>query len=146
MGIYVPSSHEYVKKKMNKINRSAEIIDADLRFQMLRRMSEDDPELSVDDQEYYLIEKSRTYNTMIHFKEKYPDAELYFLAGGDKIDIFPRWYRIKDFLEQFPIIVTNREDYNAEVAFQAQKCMSDEEMICFAEFDASKTKNYGKAG
>lgn len=49
MGIYVPSSHEYVRKKMNKINRSAEIIDADLRFQMLRRMSEDDPELSVDD-------------------------------------------------------------------------------------------------
>lgn len=119
MGIYVPSSHEYVQKKMAKLNRCAEAIDADLRFLMLCKMAEDDPRLSVDDHEYHCPENSRTYNTLVALQEKYPDAELYFLAGADKIDIFPRWFRIKDFLERFHIIVTSREDYNAEVALEA---------------------------
>jgi len=114
MGIFVPSSHEYVKKKMDKSGNPTEVLDRDIRYQMLCRMAEDDPRLCVDDYEYDLTVKSRTFDTMVHLQEKYPDSKLYFLAGGDKIDIFPRWYRIKDFLEQFHIIVTNREDYNAE--------------------------------
>lgn len=113
LGVYVPSSHEYVQKKMNKANRKSEVLDADLRLQMLCRMAEDDPRLTVDDYEYHLTEKSRTYKTLVYLQEKYPDAELLFLAGGDKIDIFPRWYRIRELLEQFRIIVTNRENYDA---------------------------------
>ena len=109
MGIYVPSSHKYVQNKMAKLNRCAEVIDADLRFQLLCKMAEDDPS----------PENGRTYNTLVALQEKYSDAELYFLAGADKIDIFPRWFRIKDFLERFHIIVTNREDYNAKAALEA---------------------------
>jgi len=116
MGIFVPSSHEYVKRKMNRAKHPEEVIDEDLRFQMLSKMAEEDPRLTVDNYEYHLTQKSRTYDTMVYLMEKYSDAELFFLAGGDKIDIFPRWYRIKDFLEQFHIIVTNREDYDAETA------------------------------
>ena len=116
MGVFVPSSHEYVKRKMNRAKHPEEVIDEDLRFQMLSKMAEEDPRLTVDNYEYHLTQKSRTYDTMVYLMEKYSDAELFFLAGGDKIDIFPRWYRIKDFLEQFHIIVTNREDYDAETA------------------------------
>lgn len=119
MGVYIPSSHEYVRKKMNKVNQRAEALDADLRLQMLCKMSEDDPRLTVDDHEYYLTEKSRTYNTMVYLREKHPEAELFFLAGGDKIDIFPRWYRIKDFLDRFHIIITNRENYDADAELSA---------------------------
>ena len=116
MGIYVPSSYEYVKKKMEKAGRPDEVLDRDIRYRMLCSMANDDPRLIVDDYEYDLPVKSRTFDTMLHLREKYPDSELFFLAGGDKLDIFPRWYKIKDFLEQFHIIVTNREDYDAEAA------------------------------
>ncbi|MBQ4111697.1 MAG: nicotinate (nicotinamide) nucleotide adenylyltransferase [Clostridia bacterium] len=119
MGIYVPSSHEYVRKKMAQLDRPAEVLDADLRLRMLGRMAEDDPRLSVDDYEYHLTEKSHTYDTLVYLQEKYPDAALYFLAGGDKIDVLSRWYRIRDLLERFHMIVTNREDYNAGAALEA---------------------------
>lgn len=123
-GIYVPSSHVYVQKKMDKANHPDEVLDADLRLQMLCRMAEEDPRLSVDDHEYHETEKSRTFHTMTYFRERYPDAELLFLAGGDKLDIFPRWYRIKDFLEQFRIIVTSREGYDAAAALAEHPFLS----------------------
>ena len=118
MGIFVPSSHSYVKKKMENSETPEEVLDQDIRFRMLCSMAEEDPRLCADDYEYSLTVKSRTFDTMLHFREKYPDAELFFLAGGDKLDIFPRWYKIRDFLEQFHIIVTNREDYDAGEAIE----------------------------
>ena len=103
---------------MDKDGKTAQVIDPDIRYRMLFRMAEDDPRLIADDYEYGLSVKSRTFDTMLHFQEKYPDSALFFLAGGDKIDIFPRWYKIKDFLDRFHIIVTNREDYDAEAAIR----------------------------
>ena len=124
MGIYVPSSHEYVQNKMNRAGQGEDVLDAELRFRMLCSMAKDDPRLSVDDYEYHLKEKSRSYTTMLHFREKYPDAELFFFLGGDKLDILPHWYCIKDFLEQFRIIVTNREDYDARTALNNDSFLS----------------------
>ena len=123
-GIFVPSSHDYVKKKMSKTDQPSEILDQDIRRLMLCAMADDDPRLSVDAYEYSLTVKSRTFDTLLYLQEKYPDAELYFLAGGDKIDIFPRWYKINDFLERFHIIVTNREDYDAGAAIDNNKYLS----------------------
>lgn len=124
MGIFVPSSHEYVKRKMSRAGTPQEALNQYVRLQMLERMAEDNPRLSVDDHEYHLTKKSRTYDTMVYLQEKNPDAELFFLAGGDKVDIFPRWYRIKDFLEQFHIIVTNRDDYDAGAALAENSFLS----------------------
>lgn len=124
MGIFVPSPHEYVCNKMINSDRLPDVLDEDLRLKMLWSMAEDDTRLSVDDYEYHLTERSRSYNTMVHLREKYPDAELFFVAGGDKLDILPRWYRIKDFLEQFRIIVTNREGYNAADTILEDKFLS----------------------
>ena len=36
------------------------------------------------------------------------------LMQGDKLDILPRWYRIKDFLEQFNILVAERNSDDIE--------------------------------
>lgn len=116
LGIYVPSSHEYVKRKMNRTNYPKEVLDADLRLQMLVEMANEDSRLIVDDYEYHLTEKNCSYYTMVYLQKKYPDAELFFLAGADKIDMLPRWYRIKDFLEQFRMIVTNRKGYDTDAA------------------------------
>ena len=41
MGIYVPSSHEYVKRKMDRVKFPLEVLDEELRLQMLWKMTED---------------------------------------------------------------------------------------------------------
>ena len=113
-GIFVPSSHKYVKKKMEKTDGFSKVIDENTRFQMLCKMAEDDSRLLVDDCEYHTVESGHTYETMLHLQEKYPDYQLYFVVGGDKLCIIPRWRRIKEFLDQFNFLVTDREEFNAE--------------------------------
>jgi ribA/ribD-fused uncharacterized protein len=56
---------------------------------------------------------------MLEIQEKHPDATVFFLAGGDKVDIFPRWHRISEFLERFHIIVVKRDGEDPEAAIEA---------------------------
>lgn len=88
---------------------------------MLRAMAEDDPRLDVDDLEYHRTEKEYTYETMLAIGEKYPDATLCFLAGGDKVDVFPRWHRIEEFLSRFQIAVVKRDGENPEADIAADE-------------------------
>lgn len=118
-GIFVPSSHGYVKTKMKRAGTPGEVLPEHLRLKMLQAMAGDDPRLAVEDLEYHRKGKGYTYETMLEVQEKYPDATLYFLAGGDKVDIFPRWHRINEFLERFHIIVVKRDDEDAEAAIEA---------------------------
>ncbi len=117
-GIFVPSSHAYVRRKMGKQGRPDEVLSEETRLAMLEAMAKEDCRLTVDDLEYYRTEKAYTYETMEALQMKYPDATLYFVAGGDKIDIFPRWHRIREFLDRFHIVVFKRdgEDPDAELA------------------------------
>ena len=82
-GIFVPSSHAYVKTKMRRAGHPEETLSESLRLAMLNAMAADDSRLAVDDLEYHRKEKGYTYETMVSLRAKYPDAELYFLAGGD---------------------------------------------------------------
>lgn len=118
-GIFVPSSHAYVKTKMKRAKHPEETLIEYLRLKMLTAMAEDDPRLTVDDLEFHRKGKGYTYETMLEVQEKYPDATLYFLAGGDKVDIFPRWHRINEFLERFHIIVIKRDGEDPEAAIEA---------------------------
>lgn len=81
---------------------------------MLQAMCEDDPRLEVNDCEFYRTEKGYTYESMEKIQEKYPDAKLYFLAGGDKVSIISRRHRIREFLEQFQIVVVKRDGDDPE--------------------------------
>ena len=115
----MPSSHAYVKTKMKRAKHPEETLVEYLRLKMLTAMAEDDPRLTVDDLEFHRKGKGYTYETMLEVQEKYPDATLYFLAAGDKVDIFPRWHRINEFLERFHIIVIKRDGENPEAAIEA---------------------------
>ena len=108
-GVFVPSSHEYVSKKMAKSTAKDTVIPEELRLRMLSAMAKKDPRMSVDDLEYHRVEKAYTFETLLDIAQKYPEDEICFLAGGDKVDIFPRWHRIREFLEKFKIITVKRE-------------------------------------
>ena len=118
-GIFVPSSQGYVKSKMKRAKHPEEVLSETKRMKMLRAMAEEDPRLLADDLEYHRKGKGYTYETMLEVQAKYPDAELFFLAGGDKVDIFSRWHRIDEFLERFHIIVVKRDGEDPEASIEA---------------------------
>lgn len=117
-GIFVPSSHTYVSIKMRRAKLPKEVLPQDVRLRMLKAMCEDDPRLTVDDCEYHRTEKGYTYESMETIQEKNPDAELYFLAGGDKVSVISRWHRIREFVDRFKILVVKREEDDPQTAIQ----------------------------
>ena len=117
-GIFVPSSHTYVKTKMRRAKQPNEVLSESLRLQMLQAMCADDPRLEVNDCEYHRIQKGYTYESMESVQEKYPDAELWFLAGGDKVSVISRWHRIREFLERFQILIVQRDGEDPETGLR----------------------------
>ncbi len=123
LGIYVPAPYAYVKKKMSKTPYPNEVVDEKIRMEMLLAMAKDDSRLRTDDFEYQRNGMTYTYHTLEALQEKYPDAELYFLAGADKLKIIPKWKYIHSFLEKFHIIVTDRDGMNAWAEIEAEKTL-----------------------
>lgn len=117
-GIFVPSSHTYVSIKMRRAKHPKEVLSDALRLEMLQAMAADDPRLEVEDCEFYRTEKGYTYESMETVQAKYPDAQLYFLAGGDKISVISRWHRIREFLERFQILVVKRDGDDPETGLK----------------------------
>ena len=123
LGIFVPAPYAYVKKKMAKTAYPNEVIDEKIRMEMLLAMCADNPHLCADDLEYSKEGKTYTYPTLKALQEKYPDAEIYFLAGADKLQIIPKWKYINEFLENFHIIVTDRDGMNAWAEIESHKIL-----------------------
>lgn len=104
---------------MKRAGHTEETLSEEMRMEMLQAMAADDTRLTADDLEYRRKGKGYTYETMLELQERYPDAILYFLAGGDKMDIIPRWHRIREFLERFHIIVVRRDGEDPEADIEA---------------------------
>lgn len=117
-GIFVPSSHTYVSIKMRRAKLPKEVLREDVRLRMLNAMCGEDSRLTVDDCEFHRIEKGYTYESMETIQSKYPEAELYFLAGGDKVSVISRWHRIREFLDRFKILVVKRDGDDLEVGLR----------------------------
>lgn len=124
-GIFVPSPHAYVERKMAKTDEPWALLSERVRFDMLSAMAKEDARLSVDALEYGYTEKRYTYDTMCSLSKKYPDAELYFLIGADKLRILPKWYRIREFLEHYRMLVTQRDGDDPERMIENNKVLSE---------------------
>jgi nicotinate (nicotinamide) nucleotide adenylyltransferase len=124
LGIFLPSSHSYVSKKMKKAGIEGQTLPEKVRFKMLCEMSKQDPRLTVDDLEFHATGKRYTYESLVDISEKYPGAEIYFLAGNDKVEIFPRWWRIDELLSSFNIIVCKRDGVDPRDAIEKDQFLS----------------------
>ena len=123
-GIFVPSSHSYVSIKMRRAKHPKEVLSEQVRLEMLQAMADDAPRLEVDDCEFYRTEKGYTYESMETVQQKYPDAQLFFLAGGDKVSVISRWHRIREFLDRFQILIVRRDGNDPEAELREHPFLS----------------------
>ena len=68
--------------------------------------------MQVSDLEIKRAEVSYTYNTVVELKKLYPDAELYFIIGGDTVPQLPSWYRINELLQEMTFVAIGRPGYS----------------------------------
>ncbi len=98
--IYVPTG--------NKYNKTDLISDVD-RFNMLKLMCQNSSNLDVSDYEFKTT-LTYTYQTLDYFKSIYPNDDIYFICGADNLKEIDTWREYKYILENYKIIVINRNN------------------------------------
>ncbi len=114
------------------------------RLAMCALTFSDDEKITVSD---YEIEKggaSYTYLTVRHFKEVYPNAEIFFLVGTDMLRNFPLWRNPEDILENATLAVCARAEEEGwvqeERAVFQEKFGKEFVVLSYEGKDVSSTK------
>lgn len=105
-------------------------VDKQARFEMAQLAFADlpvDAEVAVSDVELLREGKTYTSDTVKYFADVYPDAELYFIVGGDSFRQFDTWHCPDEIVTYVTLAVAARE-----------QAVTDEEIQSFA-------KRYGSA-
>ena len=87
---------------------ATDLLDDQLRYQMVRLALHGEAGLVASDYELRLPKPSYTWNTLQRLREDYPDSTFVLLIGGDNWELFPRWYRAADILRDYEVVVYPR--------------------------------------
>ena len=74
------------------------------------------PPLILEDYELNTKELSYTYNTLQHLSKQNPDIKYYWTIGYDNLFSVENWYKGKEILREFGLIVINRGGYSFDDA------------------------------
>lgn len=133
--IYLPVSSLYAKQSLASNHH---------RYQMLKLMTEDFPEIEVSSMEFDDPVYLGTYKSLLRFKECYPENEIVFLIGVDNLPELQKWINADSLLKDFRFIVVNRNQRELEKEIAADPFLSrhKDSFIVLPEFNAdiSSTK------
>ena len=89
----------------NPFKVNAELLDDEERLHLARLAVADVPGVEVCDREFTLPRPSYMYNTLTALSAEHPDREFVLVIGADNWERFPDWYRSKDILSAYRVIV-----------------------------------------
>jgi nicotinate-nucleotide adenylyltransferase len=87
---------------------SVDAVTSEQRVAMLRLAIARNPTFEVDTVEIEREGVSYTINTITHFQERFPDAELFLLVGGDQAAAFTKWKDWQDILQLVQLCIARR--------------------------------------
>ena len=99
----------------NPLKASADLLDDEMRMQMVRLAVEGEEGIIACDYEMHLPKPSYTWNTLQALSQDYPDREFVLMIGGDNWDLFDKWYHADDIRENYQIIVYPRRGFKGGI-------------------------------
>lgn len=84
------------------------------RVKMVERAIADNPLFKLSQVDVEREGPHYTADTLPLIQEEYPDAQLYFLMGGDNLQSLPKWKRADEILDWARLAVMRRSDENVE--------------------------------
>ncbi len=93
------------------------ILDGKIRHIMVKRALKGYNDFFACDWEVNRKEYSYTLDSLMHFKEIYPNDELYFIIGGDSLRDFDKWHKPLEIKKLCTILVYDRDDGSIESDF-----------------------------
>lgn len=101
--IYMPTGDHYPKK---------DLASGEDRYEMLIKMLEN--EKSIEISKYEIEHKSYTYETLTYLQNQYKNDKIYFISGIDNLIQFSTWKNYIYILNNFHLLVINRNNKNIE--------------------------------
>lgn len=100
----------FMVSPMNPFKKSAtDLLDDQLRLEMVQKALEGEPRLRACDYEFHLPKPSYTWHTLQAMSKDYPQIHFTLLIGGDNWAAFDKWYHHDDILAHYPIVVYPRQ-------------------------------------
>ena len=128
--VYVPTGRSPIGK-----NIIASAID---RIEMLKNATNGYDCLVVDDFECRTNDISYTVETIKHFNETYPEANLRLLIGEDNFNSFPKWHRYEEILTMANIIILSRDNNTNYDSMNLIRNIIEENIILFNNTKSEK--------
>ena len=98
--IFVPTGIKYEYKN--------NLVSNDARYTMLALMCENENDMMVSCYEFQ--EKPvYTYETLDHFKRKYPEDDIYFICGTDNLSYMDQWKKGDYILANYKLLIIKRK-------------------------------------
>lgn len=88
--------------------RAAPAASGESRLRMTRAAIEGEDRFTVDDCELRRPPPSYTVDTVNSIREREPDAEFYYLVGGDNAAELPKWHRFDELKRMVQFVVLER--------------------------------------
>jgi nicotinate-nucleotide adenylyltransferase len=97
--------------KIDKINK----FSAEERCEKIKKAISINPKFELCDFELKKAEISYSIETILHFREKFPTSELYFLIGSDQAKDFEKWKDFRKILEIIALVIATRPEGISEI-------------------------------
>lgn len=106
LGFFVPVSDAYLKRKMARSGFFM-VLSPEVRIKMLETMCTDG-RMKVWEREIGTV-MARTVDTLLEIQDDYPDAEVYFIMGDDKLSLLVHMAEKSALLDRFKVVLYSRE-------------------------------------
>ncbi len=98
----------FVVTPHNPLKKSGELLDDELRLQMVRLALEDYERIRVSDVEFHMPRPSYTIDTLSKLSHTHPDKSFTLIIGGDNWTYFNRWKAYQQLMDTYPIVIYPR--------------------------------------
>ena len=90
------------------------------RFELIKLALAGMPNHVADDTEIRRNAKSYTIDTVEAFQQRYPNAQLTVIIGGDSVLSLPSWYRYNELIDKVNWLVMSRPGYELNLSDELQ--------------------------
>ncbi len=95
----------------NPFKVDANLLDDEKRLHLARLAVKEVKGVEVCDREFTLPRPSYMYNTLQALSQEHPDRDFVLVIGADNWGRFPQWYRSRDILSAYPVIIYPRPGF-----------------------------------
>lgn len=100
----------------NPLKSRGTLLDERTRYSLAALACEEEEGIHASDFEFSLPRPSYTWHTLEALKNSFPEKTFKLLIGADNWQLFPRWYRAGDILDNYAVAVYPRPGYDIDAS------------------------------